>query len=228
LYPICRRLRRLAGAGVCVAAAALAGGAAVASAQSATGTTVSTDRGCYLVGQAVQLNGSGFEPDRTYVVSIDGVYLGNRTTDSTGSFSVPLHPGGLPAGAAQHLDTLDVTDGTTSAQTSFVVTRSAGVRIINATGGPSSLTGRFLVWGFSLRGVSRPVYVHYVAPSGKLQKTVALGTTGGQCGYLRTARRRVFPFSLSPGAWTLQVDTRASYVRNGAGPKVRLRAVITR
>ncbi|HEY2437029.1 MAG TPA: hypothetical protein VGH93_07595, partial [Solirubrobacteraceae bacterium] len=155
-------------------------------AQAGVATSVTTDRGCYLVGQTVQLNGSGFEPFRTYVVSIDGVYLGARTTDSDGNLSVPLHPGGLPAGAAQHLDNLQVTDGTMSAQTSFMLTRSAGALITNTAGSTRSLTGRFLVWGFSRGGTARPVYVHYVSPSGKVRKTVTLGNTAGQCGYLRT------------------------------------------
>jgi hypothetical protein len=189
--------------------------------------TVSTDRGCYLVGQTVLLGGSGFAPYRTYVVSIDGVYLGRRTTDGNGSFLVPLHPGGLPAGAAQHFDVLNASDGTTSAQTSFMLTRTAGFRVIDVAGGARSLSGRFLVWGFSLVGVSKPVYAHYVAPSGKLRKTVSLGMVRGPCGYLRTARRRVFPFSVSPGKWTLQVDTQSMYSRFPTGPKVRIRVVIS-
>jgi hypothetical protein len=161
------------------------------------------------------------------VVTIDGVYLGSRTTDSTGSFSVPLHPGGLPAGAAQHLDGLQVTDGTITAQTTFMLTRSAGVHITNTAGGANSLTGQFLVWGFSLTGVARPVFVHYLTPAGRLKKTVSLGAAGGQCGYLRTARRRVFPFSVSTGTWTLQVDTRRSDSLTAAAPTVRIRVVIS-
>jgi hypothetical protein len=160
------------------------------------------------------------------VVSIDGVYLGGRTTDSTGSFSVPIHPGGLPAGAAQHLDSLQVTDGTITAQTTFMLTRSAGVQITNTAGGASSLSGQFLIWGFSLTGVARPVYVHYLTPAGRVKKTVSLGTARGQCGYLRTARRRVFPFSVYPGTWTLQLDTLRSYARTAAAPRVRIRVVI--
>jgi hypothetical protein len=170
--------------------------------------------------------GSGFEPGRTFVVTIDGVYLGQRTTDATGSFSVPLRPGGLPAGAAQHLDNLQVTDGTMSAQSAFMLTRRAGALITNTAGRPGSLTGRFQIWGFSLGGAARSIYVHYVSPSGKARKTVALGNTGGPCGYLRTGRRRVFPFSMTPGTWTLQVDTKRSYSRNTPGPRVRIRVVI--
>jgi hypothetical protein len=218
-----------AGAACAVAAAspaAASAGPLALAAQGNGGTSVSTDRGCYVVGQSVQLTGSGFEPGRTFVVSIDGVYLGQRTTDSTGSFSVPLHPGGLPAGAAQHLDNLQATDGTMSAQTAFMLTRSAGALITNTSGGPGSLSGRFLVWGFSLTGAARPIYVHYVGPSGKLRKTVALGNTGGQCGYLRTGRRRVFPFSVTRGTWTVQVDAIRSYSRTTPGPRVRIRVAI--
>ncbi|HEY2437256.1 MAG TPA: hypothetical protein VGH93_08740, partial [Solirubrobacteraceae bacterium] len=119
-----------------------------------------------------------------------------------------------------------VTDGTMSAQTSFMLTRSAGALITNTAGGTRSLTGQFLVWGFSRGGTARPVYVHYVSPSGKVRKTVTLGNTAGQCGYLRTGRRRVFPLSVSPGAWTLQVDTVPSYSRSSPAPRVRIRATI--
>ncbi len=238
LYPIRRRLRRLVGAGVGLAAAMAASAVAASSAaaattgplavaaQSGTPTSVSTDRGCYLVGQSVQLTGSGFEAGRTFVVSIDGVYLGQRTTDSTGNFSVPLHPGGLPAGAAQHLDNLQVTDGTMSAQAAFMLTRRAGALITNTAGSSRSLTGRFLIWGFSLGGTARSIYVHYVSPAGKVRKTVVLGNTGGPCGYLRTRRRSVFPLSITSGTWTLQVDTKRSYARNTPGPRVRIRVVI--
>lgn len=223
MYPIRRRLRRVVAAAGCGAAAA---SICAAAAQADQSPTVTTDRGCYVVGQTVQLSGSGFGPYRSYVVSIDGVYLGSRYTDGTGSFSVPLHPGGLPAGAAEHYDTVEVTDGTTSAQTNFTVTRRAGFRIASVAGDVQSLTGRFVVWGFSLGGDIKPIYLHYLAPSGKLRKTVSLGMTRGACGYLRTARRRVFPFEVSAGTWVLQVDTQQPYSSQAPGPRVQIRVVI--
>jgi hypothetical protein len=223
LYPIRRRLSRALAAAACAAAAASAC-AAVAGADQVP--TITTDRGCYVVGQTVQLSGSGFAPYRSYVVTIDGVYLGSRTTDSTGSFSVPLHPGGLPAGAAEHYDPVEVTDGSTSAQTNFTLTRRAGFRIANVAGGVHNLTGRFVIWGFSMNGTTKPIYVHYVSPRGKLRKTVALGTTRGACGYLRTPRRRLFPLAVVAGTWTLQVDTQQTYSRLAPGPRVRIRVVI--
>jgi hypothetical protein len=84
-----------------------------------------------------------------------------------------------------------------------------------------------VVWGFSLVGVIKPLYLHYVAPSGRLKKTVSLGTTRGSCGYLRTARRRVFPFTVAPGKWTLQVDTQQPYSRQAPAPRVRISVVIS-
>ncbi len=211
-------------AAVSAAAAASVCGASAARADLAP--SISTDRACYVVGQPVQLSGSGFGPYRSYVVSIDGVYLGRRTTDSNGSFSVPLYPGGLPAGAAEHYDPVEVTDGTASAQTNFTLTRRAGFRVANLAGATGTLTGRFVVWGLSLSGITRPVYLHYLTPSGKLRKTTWLGTTRAPCGYLRTVVRRVFPFTVSAGTWTLQVDTQQTYSSRPAGPRVRIRVVI--
>jgi len=113
-----------------------------------------------------------------------------------------------------------------SAQTNFTLTRRTGFRIADLAGATSALTGRFVVWGFSLSGVARPLYLHYLTPSGRLRKTVWLGTTRGACGYLRTAVRRVFPFTLSAGTWTLQVDTQQRYSGHPAGPRVRIRVII--
>lgn len=176
-----------------------------------------------MVGQAVQLQGSGFAPSRTYVVTIDGVFLGQRATNGQGDFSIPVRPGGLPAGAAQHVDRLLVSDGTSSASTTFTLTRAAGARVFDTSGSnPRTISARFQVWGYSMGGSTRTVYVHYVGPSGRARKTVALGGTGGQCGALRTGRRRLFPLSPSSGTWTLQLDTRRSYARHPSGPVTRI------
>jgi hypothetical protein len=197
--------------------------AAVAFAQPSIGT----DRGCYLVGQTVHLNGVGFAPSRSYVVTLDGVYLGSSTTDTQGGFAIPVHPGGLPAGTAQHLDKIRVTDGTSSASSVFTVTRPAGARIATSSGStPQSLHASFHVWGFSLIGSPQPVYVHYIRPSGREQARRFLGTTGGQCGFINTPSRRLFPFHVTPGRWTIQVDTQQAYTHHSDGPAIRIGVTI--
>ena len=168
------------------------------------------------------LTGTGFAPSSAYVVSLDDVYFGLSGTSSTGTFSVTFGPGGLYANFAQIVDTLQVTDGTSMAATSFTITRPAGARFLATRGNPRTLTTPFEIWGFSPRGARLPVYLHYVGPRGAYKTTVSLGKTGGQCGYLKTKPRRVFPFVPSAGAWTFQVDTHRGYSRHPGGPVARI------
>ncbi len=191
------------------------------------GATVRTGRGCYVVGQSVTVIGSGFAPNRTFEVAIDGVDFRTEKTDAAGGFRASLAPGGLGANIVQHVDHLNATDGTHSADTTFTVTRTAGARFLATRGNPNTLRAPFQVWGFAPDGRPRNVYVHYVSPSGAMRQTVALGKTGGQCGYLKTGPLRVFPFSPSRGNWTLQVDTRASYTRHPRGPLWRIMVQIS-
>jgi hypothetical protein len=200
---------------------------AVASAPAAAAPAVHTAQRCYRVGQPVAVSGVGFAPSRAVDLSIDGVDFGQTATAATGGFSGTITPGGLGAGQAQAVDSLLATDGTSSATTTFTVTRTAGARFIASRGNPAKLLAPFEVWGFSMNGTRRAVYVHYVSPSGGLRTTVALGTVSGQCGYLRTPKRRFFPFTPSAGRWVLQVDTRRGYTPRPHGPVARIRVAIT-
>ena len=181
-----------------------------------------------MVGQSVGLTGSGFAPSTPYTVMLDGVFLGGSPrTDSQGSLSVHFGAGGLPAGFAQHRDRVTVSDGTGDmASTSFTLTRPALALLTGLRKTSGGETGRFKVWGFSRDGSARPVYVHYVGPSGRAHKTVALGSTRGACGWLVSKRQLFVPFSLSRGTWTLQVDTSRSYARHPDGPRSRIRVKI--
>jgi hypothetical protein len=191
----------------------------------ASAATVTLNHGCYLVGQSVSLNGAGFAPSASYVVTVDGVYFGTSTTTSGGSLSATFRPGGLSAGFAQAVDHLEATDGTTVGRATFTITRSAGARLLTSGGNPRTLRSRFEIWGFGLDGSHKRVYLHYVSPSGRAS-TTALGVTRGQCGYLRTQSHRVFPFKPSVGTWTFQFDTSRGYSSHPAGPVARVPVVI--
>ena len=172
----------------------------------------------------MRLSGRGFAHDRAYVVAIDGVYFGRRRTNRHGALGSGdlLRPGGLPAGTAQVVDRLEVSDGTHTARTRFTVTRRPGARFLASSGSSSTLRAPVEVWGFALGGTRRGVYLHYAKPSGRSVETAQLGRTGGQCGYLRTAPIRVFPFTPSRGHWTLQIDTRHGYRAGFGGPVERI------
>jgi len=212
--------------GVATALAILA--ASGASAAPATASPVlRTSRGCYMVGQSVRFTGSGFAPMRRYDVTVDGVDFGQASVGSTGRLAAHVVPGGLPAGVPQSVEQLEVSDGSAQASTSFTLTRAAGARFLASRGTPSTLSAPFQVWGFSPSGSSLRVFVHYVSPSGSSERTVGLGRTGGQCGYLQTARMRVFPFTPSTGTWTLQVDSHSGYSRHPSGPVARIYVTIS-
>jgi hypothetical protein len=158
---------------------------------------------------------------------LDGVFFGSDSTDSNGAFSVHLHPGQLPAGAAQHRDKVTVSDGTGDmASTAFTLTRPAIALLTGLQKTSHGETGRVKVWGFSHDGSARGVYLHYVGPAGGAHRTLALGQTRGSCGWLVSKRQLFVPFSLSRGTWTLQVDTHRSYARHPDGPVSKLRVAI--
>jgi hypothetical protein len=199
------------------AAAALAAPATAAQ----TGS-ISTNHGCYLVGQTVKLTGTGFAPSRTYLVTLDDVIFGGGSTNASGGFSASFRPGGLGANYAQLVDTVEATDGGSTAGATFTVTRRTGARFLAASGNARTLKAPFELWDFSSAGAQLPVYLHYIGPTGAVRQTVSLGRTGGQCGYLKTKPRRVFPFVPTAGTWIFQLDTHRGYARHTGGPVARI------
>jgi hypothetical protein len=205
--------------------------AAATAAPASTTPSLQTNQRCYLVGQRVAITGSGFAPLRMYQVAVDGINFGASTTDASGSFMASLIPGGVGANVVQQVHTLSASDGTSLTRAVFTVTRTTGARILAGTGTAATLYAPFQVWGFALAGgkptatpgnTQLPVYVHYVAPDAHPRMTIALGRTSGECGYLRTAARRVFPFIPAPGLWTLEVDSQRNYSKHPAGPLAKI------
>jgi len=211
---------------------------------------LSASQSCYTVGESVGIAGLGFASIQAYEVDINSQFFGISTTDALGSFSASLRPGGLRANVVQSIDTLTASDGMNTSKTTFTVTRAAGARILAGTGKAATLRAPFQIWGFQHMPNPAPlntgpplqypvpvpsvpvptrrrVYVHYLGPHKRLKMTIKLGRVGGQCGYLRTGPRRVFPFVPSRGTWTLQVDSKRHYVRHPAGPVTRIRVRVT-
>ncbi len=164
----------------------------------------------------VQLTGSGFTPGAAYQVVLDGQPLtgGSGRIDANGNMSgrfVAPSVGTVSRIARQHTFRLSVQEGSNQPVTTFTVSRLFA-SFKPDSGNPSTLRVKFSLYGFGLQGdVRPPVYVHYVAPGGKLARTVRLGTTSQACGFLRTRERRLFPFSAERGKWRLQFDTRKAF-----------------
>lgn len=208
---------------VLAAATALAttvGLGALGTATAAAAATIEVDRPCFADptdrADTVRVSGSGFTPGATYQVTLDGQALAGGTgrIDAAGAMSgrfvAPTVATASPI-AHQHAFRLGVREGANAPETTLHVSRLyASFR--PTTGALRTLSVRFSVYGFALLGRRHPpVYVHYVSPRGRLARSVRLGRTTQACGFLRTARRRLFPFSPLPGGWRLQFDTRRRY-----------------
>ncbi len=196
------RLRTLLAAAA-VAAVLLA----AAPAGAATSAQIVLAPGCYLSGATGLLTGSGFTPNATWTAKLAGTrQIGSGRIDARGRirarFTAPRYHGT----AGTRTLTLSVTDGPHVASTTFQMTPLTA-SFSPHTGDPKALRVRWRVLGL---GPGHGVYVHYLAPNGKLRTTLRIGTSHGACGTLKTGPIALFPFRYTYGTWTFQVD--ASHV----------------
>lgn len=203
--------------------------AAVPAAGAAHAATLTTDARCYLQGAPLRMTAGGFVPHAPLTVALDGQALRYRdgstpAADDAGSFVSSFATPALASGVTQQSHVLRVGDGTQRAPARFTVTRPAGAAFSPSQGNPKTLRARFSVWGFALGGgsVSARVWLHWVDPTGKVRTSAALGTTGGDCGTLTTAPRRVFPFDPEAGRWVLVLDTQRRYRVQTSGPRAKI------
>ena len=204
-----RHMTRLA-AGTAAFAALLCATALPATAGAAA---VELNRACYLEGSRVGLSATGFAPGGTVEVRRGGTLIGSTTADDLGTVQARFDAPKLPRGSSEDNPIVELSDGATRASTRLPITRFRA-SFSPATGDPATMLVRFSVDGFGLLDAQPDVYVHYVAPNGKVRDTVELGMARGVCGHLRTTNpRRLFPFRARAGTWTLQFDTRKTYRR---------------
>lgn len=185
-------------------------------AATASAAAVETDRECYLQRSdaTVAVRGLGFTPGVPFDVMLDGEKLegGAATMDADGAMSGSFAPPTLGKSVVQRSFRLGLATADAAPTTEFTVTRL--LASFWPTKGPAAnLRVRFSLFGFGLGGPVDQAYVHYVAPNGRLVKTVALGRPTGQCGSIpKTTKRRLFPFRRTcGGSWQLQFDTRRRY-----------------
>ena len=200
-----------------------------ASSALAAPATLTTDARCYLQGAPLRMTANGLTPDAPLTVALDGTQLSygdgsTPTADAAGSFASSFATPALAPGVAQQRHVLAVGDGRQRPKARFTVTRPTGADFQPSSGNPRTLRARFKVWGFALvGGASRvPVWLHWVSPAGRVRQSAALGTTGGDCGTLTTAPRRVFPFDAEAGRWVLVLDTQRRYRVQTSGPRAKI------
>jgi hypothetical protein len=158
---------------------------------------------CYQSGERGLLSGRGFTPSASWTVKLGGRHaLGSGHVDTRGQiharFTAPTYHGT----AGIRTLALSVTDGPHVARTSFRMTPLTAT-FTPRTGPPATLRVRWRVLGLT---PDHGVYVHYLAPDGKLRTTLRIGTASMPCGTLKTGPIALFPFAYTFGRWTFQID----------------------
>lgn len=204
-------MQRIASTLAALLAALVASG--VVSAAGAHAATVWTDTRCYQETREVIVSGSDFVPSSIVTIARGGTVLGSTRTDSNGAFRNKFDTPELPSKVRERRYLISATDGLNVARTTYRATRIFA-NFLPRHGNPSTLRVRFTINGFGLVQRRAPVYLHYVRPDGKLERTIRVGRSSGSCGSIRQkVFRRLFPFKTTKGVWILQFDTRRRYER---------------
>lgn len=178
------------------------------------GVSIKTNARCYQETQEVIVSGSGFAPSSVVTISRNGSVLGTTHTDQNGAFRNKFDTPRLPSKIRERRYVISAMDATTdTARTTYRASR-IHADFAPRRGDPSRLRVRFTINGFGLVKRRAPVYLHYVRPGGKLERTIRVGRSGGVCGSIKQkVFRRLFPFKTTKGVWILQFDTRRKYER---------------
>jgi len=202
----------------------------MALAPAAQAATVVTTRPCYVYDGAQRplvLRAGGFAPDHKVEFRSGSRLLATDATDAGGGV---LHTFTVGNFYRRHLSqhstvtVKDVSDGVTSASTSFGIERFDA--LIAPRSGKPGRRVRVSLYGWG----PATMYLHYVPPHGhRAIRTVRLGrthgTAGGQCGHVVARPRHLYPFRARKGTWRLQFDTSRAY-RSHSVPRIIYRSRI--
>lgn len=192
---------------------------------SAGAATLTVNKGCYREGQEGLASGVGFTPNAQVNFTLDGQPFTDSANppvaDATGGVSASFENGsprlgGRPVPQKQYV--LGASDGTNSAETTFISTR-LDVGVTPKRGNPGKRK-RVRARGFDQGRVLR---FHVRGPrkgNGKV------GKVKGSCGKLNR-RVKIFKATYPSGVYTVQFDQRKKYSRR-ANPRVVFQVTIFR
>ena len=208
---------------------------ALPAANASVAPTVAFDRDCFVPGQTVTMNGSGFTPSsgvRTFFTrlgaGVDVIGTLEFPADPTGAFVQEFAAPDLASGSARDQIGVGANDvvlveagaGPPDAVAfgMFEVT-DVDVRVAQWAKAPSRRSKVTVkATGFAL-DTGAELYAHYTR-KGKALKSQAVGTLDDGCGDL-TATMRQFPASLRPGRYTVAFNASRTWRKSDFSVKLK-------
>lgn len=189
--------------------AAVCGAACLTAAAPAGAATLTSDRACYIEGQAIGLAGAGFGASAPVNISGPQIALsGNANPDGTLSATAK----------APLLGTIKPTSRTiTISAQDFSTNEVVPLKVQVTTAAFASSTGfksprAKRTWKFSglFQNPGRPIYGHF-RHKGRTYANYRFGVPKGPCGKLTKRAPGIPARNVPAGIWTVQVDFRRTY-----------------
>jgi hypothetical protein len=186
-------------------AAALTTGIALAAPAAASAALLGAAplKACYRAGEAITLAGSGYTPNQGVTIASDGQPLGSDIADAAGNFAGSLRVG-VPSG--EKVKTYSATDQSNPANTASVQLRVSALTVnLRPKRGRPDRVFRIGARGFT---TGKVLWAHIVRRG--YRRTVKVGRLKGDCHKI-SARKRLFPSSISTGLYRVQFDSKRRY-----------------
>lgn len=189
---------------VAAAATVLAAAVTGASAQSAMGAAITSDRECYREDALGQFIGTGFQPLQPIALSIDGRQLASGPANPQGGVVAVVRPGSIPT--SEKTRTLSMTQQTSTPGLMITATKPIKTTQLYVVTKPSSFRpGRRLrirAGGFYAAGPT--LYGHVRGPK---RRNLRIGAVKGDCGKVSATKKVLLKKGDSPGIYRIQFDT---------------------
>jgi hypothetical protein len=159
--------------------------------------------------EGVAINASGFTPNSTVTMTLDGATVPRLQTDPAGNLTLPQEqvPAPFIAKGSREFSITLVEDGNpANTVTATTRTTALGVSVKPRRAKPSQRI-RFKGSGFTER---KAVYAHYIY-KGKLRKTVRLARKTSKCGGWKVKRPQIPVDDPGTGMWRVQFDQSKRY-----------------
>jgi hypothetical protein len=192
--------------------AALVGGALAAPA-AASAAALSVDQQCFSESSDITLTGSGFTPNATVTLTLDGT-TSAVDSDAMGAFVTTLT---APSLSLKHPGARQVTISARDTASGEELATPVNVAKLGVDAFPvRSRPHKRITWyitGF----VGRAVYGHWRF-KGKTRANHRMGVPKGPCGVLKVKARQIEAGRVRFGLWTVQFDFNKHY-KPGASPR---------